>query len=171
MSYYPDRHHPVFFLQDTLTALGVRAEYNERDERTEGCWGLIIEGKPFIWLIDNRWPWERVNEDPAAAKLMERGALVCCAQKPDADRIGAKWLPLAVTPGYRPPLDPTQKLYDVGFVGYIHDEQRLAILKELSRHFTACNTSGVFGDSAVRVYWHMIAPICGALRRWQRERR
>lgn len=153
MAYYPARHHPIYFLQDALIALGIRAEYNERDERTEGCYGLIIEDKPFAWLIDNRWPWERVHEDPAAVRLMERGALVCCAQKPDAERIGAKWLPLAASPGYRPPDKPRQKLYDVGFVGYIHDEARLHILKELSRHFTVANASGVFGDAAVSIYW------------------
>lgn len=153
MSYYPEQHHPVFFLRDALEMLGADASFNHRDGQTEGCWGLIVNGKPVVWLIDNRWPHEREKEDPAARKLQDRGALVMCAQKPDAERIGSKWLPLAVTPGYRPPLDPTPKLYDVGFVGYIRDEQRLAVLKNLSRHFTVANANGVFGNDAVRIYW------------------
>lgn len=153
MSYYPDRHHPVFFLQDALQALGADAVFNGRDDRTLGCWGLIVNGKPLVWLIDNRWPHEREKEDPAAAELIRRGALVTCAQKPDAERVGAKWLPLAVTPGYRPPDKPVERLYDVGFVGYVRDAGREAVLRHVSRHFKLCVERGVFGDAAVNLYW------------------
>lgn len=153
MSAYPDRHHPVFFLQDELIKLSADAVFNGRDERTEGCWGLIINGKPFVWLIDNRHPHEQAKEDPAARKLLDRGALVCHAQKPDMERVGGKWLPLAATPGYRPPDKPVEKIYDVGFVGYVRDPQRQAVLMHVARHFKVCAEQGVFGDSAVDVYW------------------
>ena len=149
--YYPDRHHPIFFLQDALTELGADAVYTNRDERTEGCYGLLVNGKPVVWLIDNRWMHERAKEDPAAHRLLIRGALVCCAQKPDATRIGAKWLPLAITPGYAP--DPNiRKQWEVGFVGYVRDESRGAILKYLARYFSTKVCEGVFGDEAVRIY-------------------
>lgn len=147
---YPDRHHPIFMLQDALQVLGAKAEFNGRDERTLGCWGLIIESKPFVWLIDNRWPHEREHEDPAAAELLRRGALVCCAQQPDAQRVGAKWLPLAATPSYRS--IPQEKLYDVAFVGYIRDEARARLLSDIASKFSVYHLSGVFGDEAVRAY-------------------
>lgn len=152
MSYYPDRHHPVFFLEDALRDLGVRVEFTSRDERTEGCWGLIVNERAVIWLIDNRWMHERAHEDSAAKWLMARGALVCCAQKPDAERIGAKWLPLAVTPGYYLRHSHAPKVYDVGFVGYIHDGDRLVMLKHLSRKFNLVNASGIFGTDAAKIY-------------------
>ncbi len=150
---YPDRHHPVFFVQDALVAQGADAVFNGRDERTEGCWGLIVNGKPFVWLIDNRWPHESEHEDPAAARLLERGALVCCAQKLDAERIGARWLPLAVSPGYRTPDRPVEKTADVAFVGYIRDMGRAALLNDVAARFTLFTGQGLFGDNAVEAYW------------------
>lgn len=149
---YPDKHHPVFFLVDALNAAGAQAEF-ARDARTENCWGAIVNGRVVVWLIDNRHEHERVTEDPAAADTMKRGAVVMCAQKPDAERIGAKWLPLAVTPGYRPPATPIEKLYDVGFVGFIRDEGRMRVLADVARHFKLHTAQGVFGDDAVSVYW------------------
>lgn len=150
---YPERHHPIFFLQTALHALGATAEYNNRDARTEGCYGLIVNGKPVAWLIDNRHPHEAAQEDPAAKRLLEAGALVCHAQKPDADRVGGHWLPLAVTPGYRPPDELPSKLYDVGFVGYVRDSERMRVLAHVTRHFKLHTAQGLFGDSAVAVYW------------------
>lgn len=146
---YPDRHHPCYFLEDALIAQGVNARFI-RNADSLNCWGLDIDGRIMVWLIDNRWPYEREHEDPAAAELLRRGALVCCAQYPDAERVGAKWLPLAVTPGYRP--IPQEKLYDVAFVGYVRDEARARLLADIGAKFSVYHLSGVFGDEAVRAY-------------------
>lgn len=153
MSLYPDRHHPVFFLQDALTALGAEAVFNGRDARTEGCWGLLVNGKPMVWLIDNRWPHEAQHEDPAARRLLDNGALVCHAQQRDAERVGGRWLPLAVTPGYRAPDQPIEKTDDVAFVGYIRDMGRAALLNDVAARFTLFTGQGLFGDDAVSAYW------------------
>lgn len=150
--FYPDRHHPVFMLQDALATEGVQAEFNNRDDRTKGMWGLIIDGKPFVWLIDNRWTHEAETEDPAARDMIAQGALVCCAQKPDAERIGAKWLPLAVTPEYMPPKEPVKPLFDVAFVGYIRDKGREQVLLDLNAHFSTSVSQGHFGNAAVSAY-------------------
>lgn len=153
MTSYPDRHHPVFFLQDALTALGADAVFNGRDARTEGTWGLIINGKPMAWLVDNRHLHEREKEDPAAAALLARGALVMCAQRPDAERVGAKWLPLGVTPGYRMPVSASNKAADVAMVGYVRDMSRARLLTDVAAHFTLCTYQGIFGETAVEAYW------------------
>lgn len=152
MSNYPDRHHPCFFLEDALTALGTQAKV-VRDETTLGCWGLLVAGKRMVWLIDNRHPHEAATEDPAAKQLLERGVLVCHAQKPDAERVGGKWLPLAVTPGYRLSDKTIEPLYDVAFVGYVRDSARSEILRHVARHFSLCVQQGTFGDEAVSAYW------------------
>lgn len=149
---YPDRHHPCYFLEDALTKLGATASVI-RDETTLGCWGLLINGKRMVWLIDNRHPHEAATEDPAAAELLKRGVLVTCAQKPDAERVDGKWLPLAVTPGYRLPDKPVEKLYDVAFVGYVRDAGRQSVLAHVARHFKLNVHQGVFGDDAVSAYW------------------
>lgn len=150
MTFYPDRHHPVFFLEDALRALGADVEFNHRDERTLGCWGLIVNGKPMVWLIDNRHPHEAAKEDPAARELLARGALVCHAQKPDMERVGGYWLPLAATPGYRP-MD-TDKQFDVAFVGYVRDAARSTMLADIASRYTLSVGEGLFGDEAVRMY-------------------
>ena len=152
MASYPDRHHPCYFLEDALRALGADAVV-VRDGRTLGCWGLLVNGHVMVYLIDNRHEHERVKEDPAAAELIKRGALVCHAQKPDALRVGGKWLPLAVSPDYRLPDKPVEKLYDVGFVGYVRDAGRQSVLANVARHFKLHVAQGVFGDAAVSVYW------------------
>lgn len=150
MTFYPERHHPVFFLEDALRALGADVEFNHRDERTLGCWGLIVNGKPMVWLIDNRHEHERVTEDPAAKELLARGALVCHAQKPDMERVGGKWLPLAATPGYRPM--NREKLYDAAFVGYVRDAGRATLLADIASRYTLSVNAGLFGDHAVEAY-------------------
>lgn len=150
--YYPDKHHPCFFLIDALNELGAQAEFNNRDERTLGTWGLIVNGKPVAYLIDNRWPHEAEKEDPAAKELMARGALVCCAQKRDAERVGAKWLPLAVTPEYLESTPDMPVIYDAAFTGYIRDEGRGQLLSLLASHYVTCIQQGVFGQAAVSAY-------------------
>lgn len=152
---YPDRHHPVFFLQDALNALGIRADF-ARDARTLGCWGLLFpdfDNRLLVWLIDNRIPHEQANEDPAARELLARGAIVAHAQKPDAERVGGHWLPLAASPGFRP--IATDKLCDVAMVGYVRDQGRMRMLSDVAAKFRLNVAQGVFGDAAVRVY-------CGA---------
>lgn len=150
--FYPDRHHPVFFLVDALNALGAKAEF-VKDDRTLGCWGATVNGKTMVRLIDNRHPHEALTEDPAAAELLRRGVLVCHAQRPDMERVGGKWLPLAVTPGYRLPDKPAEKLCDVALVGYIRDAGRQSMLLHVARHFKLSAYQGVFGDDAVDAYW------------------
>lgn len=150
--HYPERHHPVFFLQDALAAKGAAVEF-ARDARTEGCWGLIVNGKPMVWLIDNRWPHERQHEDPAAARLLERGAMVCCAQLKDAERVGGRWLPLAATPGYQMPAKPVATPFDVAFVGYVRDAARARLLADIRSRFTVSLGQGLFGDEALRIYY------------------
>ncbi len=150
MNHYPDNHHPCYFLADSLCALGVDAQVVRNDE-TLNCWGLKVDGKVMVWLIDNRWPHERVHEDPAALELIKRGVLVTCAQLPDADRVGAKWLPLAITPGYR--FEPRAKVFDVGFVGYVRDNNRAEMLRLVASRYTTAFSQGCFGDSAVSDYW------------------
>jgi hypothetical protein len=150
MTWYPDRHHPCFFLEDALRALGADAQVIRNDE-TLNCWGLKVDGKLMVYLIDNRWQHEREHEDPAALELIKRGVLVTCAQKPDAERVGAKWLPLAVTPGYR--FEPRAKIFDVGFVGYVRDQNRAEMLQLVAARYTTAFSQGCFGDSAVSDYW------------------
>ncbi len=148
--HYPDRWHPCFFLEDALKTVGVDAQVIRNDE-TLNCWGLKVDGKVMVWLIDNRHLHERATEDPAALELIKRGVLVTCAQLPDADRVGAKWLPLAATPGYR--FEPSTKIFDVGFVGYVRDNNRAEMLKLVASMFTTAFAQGCFGDSAVSNYW------------------
>jgi len=150
--FYPERHHPVFMLQDALKTEGVFAEYH-KDEITSNMWGLTINAKVFVWLIDNRWAHEAAHEDPAARELIANGALVCCAQKPDAERIGAKWLPLAVTPGYTTLEKPVKKIADCGFVGYVRDAGREQSLLDLAARFSTAFAQGAFGKEAVTTYW------------------
>ena len=152
---YPDRHHPVFFLQDALNALGIRADF-ARDARTLDCWGLLFpdfDNRLMVWLIDNRLPHEQAKEDPAARELLQRGVLVCHAQKPDAERVGGHWLPLAASPGFRP--IQTDKLCDVAMVGYVRDQGRMRMLSDVAAKFRLNVAQGVFGEAAVQVY-------CGA---------
>ena len=149
MTFYPDRHHPCYFLEDALRELGAEAQVI-RNADTLNCWGLTVNEKRMIWLVDNRWPHERVTEDPAARELMQRGVLVCHAQKPDAARVGGYWLPLAATPGYQPLTAP--KRFDVAFVGYIRDDNRAAVLSDVASRFSLSLAKGVFGLNAVRTY-------------------
>lgn len=152
MSVYPDGHHPVFFLISALKELGVDVEF-ARDERTCGTWGMIVNGKPVSYLIDNRHDHERVKEDPAAKEMLARGNLVCHAQPPDRDRVGGKWLPLAVSPGYTTPPQPVKKLWDCAFVGFVRTESRADFLCEINAHYSLSSVSGTFGAPAIETYW------------------
>lgn len=149
MSAYPDRWHPVYFLEDALRKLGADATF-ARDERTEDCYGLVVNGRVVVWLIDNRLPHEQAVEDPAAERLMGRGALVLCAQQPDAARIGAVWLPLAVSPGFAP--DACPATHDAAFVGYVRDPARASALIDVAGHCRLHVAQGVFGQDAADVY-------------------
>lgn len=144
---YPDRHHPVYFLMDALEALGADVTFH-RDSETQGCWGLSVNGKLMVWFIDDRWPHERKEQE--LADLKAHGVLICNAQKPDADRTGGHWLPLAATPGFYP--KPMKKLFDVGFVGYMRDEARLSMLSNVASRYTVSFIQGVFGEAALDTY-------------------
>jgi glycosyltransferase involved in cell wall biosynthesis len=149
VSPYPNRHHPVYFLEDALRELGADVHFH-RNEKTRGCWGLEVNGKVMVWLLDNRWPHEREKVDPATRQLLAEGVLVCHTQKPDAERIGGQWLPLAVTPGYYPKKMP--QLFDVGFVGYVRDDARLTLLNTLASRYSTNYASGLFGENALDTY-------------------
>jgi glycosyltransferase involved in cell wall biosynthesis len=150
VSYYPDRWHPCYFLADALTAMGAHAEVI-RNADTLNCWGLRVNGKLMVWLIDNRHEWEKKNEDPAAQELLSRGVLVCHAQLPDCERVGGKWLPLAASPGFRP-LPSVSKRYDVVMVGYIRDPMRAMLLADIAGRFNLGLAQGLFGENAVSMY-------------------
>jgi glycosyltransferase involved in cell wall biosynthesis len=146
---YPDKHHPVYFLQAELEKLGATVQFH-RNSKTHNCWGLEVNGRIMVWLIDNRWEHERQKEDAAAAALLSEGALVCHTQKQDAVRAGGVWLPLAATPGFYPK-DMT-RLFDVGFVGYVRDDARMTMLNNLASRFTVNYGFGLFGENALDTY-------------------
>lgn len=152
MSHYPDRHHPCFFLVDSLNAIGVNTEF-AKDERTLGCWGMVFpeyDNRVMIWLIDNRLPHEMAKEDPAAKELLKRGALVCHAQKTDKQRVGGHWLPLAASPGFHP-ID-TPKTSDACFVGFVRDSGRARLLSDVRAKFSLSVNQGLFGRQATEAY-------------------
>jgi hypothetical protein len=146
---YPDGHHPVMFLEAELRKFGADVQFL-RSVETCNLWGLRVNGKLFVWLIDNRWSHERQMEDPAASEMLKRGALVCHAQKRDCERVGGKWLPLAATPGYFP-MDVTKEV-EVAFVGYIRDGARAGILSDVASRYRVSIGQGVFGEAANRMY-------------------
>lgn len=153
MSYYPDKWHVVYFLQDALQALGVQVEF-AKDERTLGCWGLVFPeygNRVMVWLVDNRLPGERQHEDPSALELLNRGAIVAHAQLPDQQRIGGYWLPIGISPGF---VSNTSKpkTCDVAMVAYVRDGSRASILADIGAVFTLNLSQGVFGDTAVDAY-------------------
>lgn len=146
---YPDRWHPCYFLENSLRELDAQAQVI-RDERTEGCWGLLVNGKVMVWFIDNRWDHEKAKEDPAAERLLSRGALVCHAQKPDMERVGGRWLPLAASPGFT--YNELPKTHDCAFVGTVRDATRASVLTDVAAHVSLCVKEGVFGIEAVDAY-------------------
>lgn len=152
---YPEGHHPVYFLSDALTAIGIKNDF-ARDERTLKCWGLIFpdfDNRVLVWLIDNRLPNEQAHEDAAAKELLSRGVIVCHAQKTDAERAGGHWLALAASPGFKPV--NVAKTSDVAFVGYVRDESRARLLSDVGAKFSLSVNQGVFGKQANEAY-------CGA---------
>lgn len=130
---------------------GIEATFH-RDDQSRGLWGLDINGRMVVWLIDIRWQHEKDAHEAGIQHLQADGALICCAQKPDADDYGAKWLPLAATPGYTPPVGEVQKLFDCAFVGYVRDKPREQALLDLNQHVSLSIAQGQFGDAAVTTY-------------------
>lgn len=158
MSHYPDRWHVCYFLSDALTAIGVRNDVI-RDERTLNCWGFVFpdfDNRVMVWLIDNRLPNEQIKEDPAAKDLLARGAIVAHAQKPDMNRVGGVWLPIAASPGFYP-VDMV-KTATAAFVGYIQDEGRARLLSDIGARHTLTLAQNVFGKRAVETY---CSALCG----------
>jgi len=152
MSFYPDRHHPCFFLVDALNAIGIRADF-AKDERTLGCWGMVFPdfgNRVMVWLIDNRWSHEAAHEDPAARELLNRGAIVAHAQRRDMERVGGMYLPLAASPGFEPL--HMAKTADCAMVGYVRDESRARLLADIAAKFTLNLAQGVFGKQATETY-------------------
>lgn len=160
---YPQRYHCVQFLEDAVRGLGVEVEF-ARDERTEGCYGLIIQGKPMVWLIDNRNSHEAVHEDVAADRLLRRGVPVFHAQRPDKERVGGRWLPIAVTPGFGLPQHPVAKQRTAAFVGYPRDANRAAVLDYVRKQIDLNIAMYAFGDDANRAYHEarvgLNVPVC-----------
>ena len=148
---YPDRHHPIYFLQDALEAEGVASSFH-RDDQSRGLWGLEVNGRMLVWLIDIRWQHERDSHEDSVRQLMADGALVMAAQKPDADYFGCVWFPLAATPGYAPPQKPVTVLTDIAFVGYVRDKPREQGLLDLNARHSLSIAQGQFGDAAVSAY-------------------
>ena len=148
---YPDRHHPIYFLQDALEAEGVSSSFH-RDDQSRGLWGLEVNGRMLVWLIDIRWQHERDSHEDSVRQLMTDGALVMAAQKPDAEYFDCVWLPLAATPGYAPPPNPVKKLTDLAFVGYVRDKPREQCLLDLNTHHSLSIAQGQFGHAAVSAY-------------------
>ena len=152
MSHYPERHHPVFMLQDALQSIGIQAEF-AKDDRTLGCWGMVFpdfDNRVMIWLIDNRWAHEAEKEDPAARELLERGAIVAHAQRRDMERIGGYFLPLAASPGFEPV--NVAKVADCAMVGYVRDEGRARLLADIGAKFRLNLAQNVFGKQATETY-------------------
>lgn len=152
MSYYPDKHHPVYFLQDALAAIGIQADF-AKDARTFGCWGLVFpdfDNRVMVWLIDNRWEHEAKKEDPAARALLDLGAIVAHAQKRDMERVGGLYLPLAASPGFEPM--NVAKTADCAMVGYVRDEGRARLLADIGAKFTLNLAQNVFGKQATETY-------------------
>ena len=149
--YYPDRHHPIYFLQDALEAEGSPTTFH-RDDESRGLWGLEVNGRLLVWLIDIRWQHERDTHEANIRLLQSDGALVMAAQKPDAEYFDCKWLPLAATPGYAKPEKPIEKLVDIAMVGYVRDKQREQLLLDLNAVHSMSVAQGVFGVEAVETY-------------------
>lgn len=150
--FYPDRHHPIFFLEDALKSEGVFVSFH-RDEQSKGMWGLDINGRMVIWMIDIRWQHEKAAHEQDIRALQAEGALIMAAQKPDADYFDCQWLPLAASPGYLASETPIPKLSDLGMVGYIRDKGREQLLLDLNAHYSLSIAQGIFGKEAVETYW------------------
>ena len=149
--FYPPKHHPIFFLQDALKVEGVVASFH-RDEKSKGLWGLDVNGRMCVWLIDIRWPHEKAAHESNIRALQEEGALVMCAQKPDAEYFDCEWFPLAASPEYYAPKKRPAPLTDLAMVGYVRDKGREQLLLDLNNQFTISIAQGVFGNEAVETY-------------------
>lgn len=149
--FYPERHHPIFMLQDALEDAGIPSTFH-RDDVSRNLWALQINGKLLVWLIDIRWQHEKDAHEADIRILQNEGALICCAQKPDAAYFNARWLPLAATPGYTPPREKSEALVDLAMVGYVRDKWREQLLLDLNARYSVSVAQGVFGEEAVQTY-------------------
>jgi hypothetical protein len=156
----PDNYHPVNFIANALQEYGLKEARLIRDERTEGCYGVSLyadDSKIFVWLIDNRLPHEAAKEDPAAERLLARSIPVYCAQERDAIRIGAKWMPIAVTPSFVTPERYHEGKGGFVFVGYVRDPLRAGFFDKLKGTVRVHIRGGIFGQDAVDAYRQGIA--------------
>ena len=147
---YPDGYHVTIFLKNALVELGATVTFD--DDRLHGCEGFVVNGVPVAWLLDNRVPANREWQDPAAAAMLQAGnVIVCHCQKEDAERVGGRWLPIAATPRFQrnPKRKPT---YDGAFVGYLKDQNRLAVIQGLASEYNLNIKSKVFYEDAAAVY-------------------
>lgn len=150
---YPGGYHVVNFLGAALQEAGAHIQYDS--DALQGCEGLVVNGRPVVWFLDNRIPGNRQWQDPIARNLLATGdAMVLHCQLSDRDRVGGKWLPIATTPRFSAPPHPLEKTHDIAFVGFLKDAQRKAVVQNLTRHYHAHVTSHQFYEDAAAVYHH-----------------
>lgn len=147
-SNYPDGYHVLVFLANALKAKGATVKFD--DPHLRNCEGLVVNGVPVVWLLDNRIPANHWQNDVAREMLLSGDVLVCHCQKSDAERVGGRWLPIATTPRFAPV--SREKVADFGFVGYLHDPSRARIIQSLGRTFHGQIASGIFYEDAAQVY-------------------
>jgi hypothetical protein len=176
---YPDGYEPRLFLAKACEELGAVVTYDsptissEENPEKRTVPGFTVNGRTVIYLLDNRMPdLQEQNRDAEALRVMDN-ALVCCAQKTDAEEHGFYWLPLAMTPDYAPKeiisMDEVEEmggrpslLWDstwfraerkqFAFVGYLNDLPRKSLMERLQDRYSGHVVSGVFGDVAIAVY-------------------
>jgi hypothetical protein len=157
MGSYPEGHEPRLFIAKALAKLGAQVTYDSPVMEWEGAQrilpGFYVNGKKIIYLLDNRMPDNRWQNDAALWLLRKtkEPTFVFCAQKVDADKVDEfHWLPLAVTPGYIHKRGfPT---YDFSFVGYLNDKPRKSLMERMQKKFTNNVKSGVFAADAIDTY-------------------
>jgi len=159
MSGYPDGYEPRLFLAKAVAALAPERKvgfdnpvWKDAEMTAREAPGFFVDGRPVLYLLDNRMPDNQWQND-AAKTIQDIGGLVFCAQKKDAEQHGFTWLPLAVTPDYLGECDrDILDNYEFAFVGYLNDLPRRALMERMQSRFTGNVQSGVFGEDAVAAY-------------------